>query len=516
MAFDKKNGGASSSGGGRFIKEPRAFDGLNEERAATWLSRMNRLKRSAKINDEEMLLIVEENLIDKAESWWNVEGSKAENWEKFESLFKNQYLSDLEDRWWSAIYALKQGDEYRSVDEVAIRMEELFNLLGNKDQGLLVRTFLNAINPNIAYEIEKESKPATFAIAKERARQVEKSQLKYGVARQDANEVVYKVKSQEPVMDKHDFPDSKSEASTMSSVMSLVDKLEKLSINLVALQDAVANNSRNSSYGVPARLLSDRGANFISTYVHQFLKQIGCKNIMVTSYRASANGMVEKLNHSLVSVLAKIARDERNIDQWDKYVDAALMVLRSTKNTGTGYSPSYLLYGYEFRTPAVWVSPRLDYVEGEEAEELKERIEMIGDKLQNVRDKAREYSDERKAKAKIRYDANVHFIRQYEIGEQVLLKNPFPDSKFGDKWEGPYKVVQVNKSSGTYHLTGRNSLRLKHAVNGDRLKPYNNEVQRMIPDVMVSQASDQFQRWIEANRVNMLVTREKEFFEISL
>ncbi|EPB88731.1 hypothetical protein HMPREF1544_04490 [Mucor circinelloides 1006PhL] len=257
MAFDKKNGGASSSGGGRFIKEPRAFDGLNEERAATWLSRMNRLKRSAKISDEEMLLIVEENLVDKAESWWNVEGSKAENWEKFESSFKNQYLSDLEDRWWSAIYALKQGDEYRSVDEVAIRMEELFNLLGNKDQGLLVRTFLNAIKPNIAYEIEKESKPATFAIAKERARQVEKSQLKYGVvstSRQEVKEQGSKVNNQDLIADKHEFSDSQSEASAMSSVMSLVDKLEKLSINLVALQDAVANNnSRNNLYGAPSR-----------------------------------------------------------------------------------------------------------------------------------------------------------------------------------------------------------------------------------------------------------------------
>ncbi|KAL7316174.1 hypothetical protein PS15m_005310 [Mucor circinelloides] len=265
MAFDKKNGGASSSGGGRFIKEPRAFDGLNEERAATWLSRMNRLKRSAKINDEEMLLIVEENLIDKAESWWNVEGSKAENWEKFESSFKNRYLSDLEDRWWSAIYALKQGDEYRSVDEVAIRMEELFNLLGNKDQGLLVWcTFLNAINPNIAYEIEKENKPATFAIiAKERARQVEKSQLKYGVvstSRQETNELGPKVSSQDLMTDKHDFSDSKSEASAMSSVMSLVDKLEKLSINLVALQDAVANNnSRNNLYGAPSRRPNSEG-----------------------------------------------------------------------------------------------------------------------------------------------------------------------------------------------------------------------------------------------------------------
>ena len=250
MALDKKNGGASSMGG-RFLKEPKAFDGINEERAATWLSRMNRLKRSAKINDEEMLLIVEENLIDKAESWWNVVGSKADTWEGFESLFKNQYLADLEDRWWSAIYCLKQGDEYRTVDEVAIRMEELFNLLGNKDQGLLVRTFLNAINSNIAYEIEKESKPATFAIAKERARQVEKSQLKYGVvarSRQGVAEIGSMGNNQDQTTGSHDNSDNNSEFSAMSSVMSLVDKLEKLSINLVALQEANMNNKSSHSY----------------------------------------------------------------------------------------------------------------------------------------------------------------------------------------------------------------------------------------------------------------------------
>ncbi|KAK4512303.1 uncharacterized protein ATC70_009916 [Mucor velutinosus] len=256
MAIDKKNGGEPSSGG-RFLREPRSFDGVNEERAATWMSRMNRLKKSARINDEEMLLIVEENLVDKAESWWNVVGSKADTWEKFESLFKAQYLSDLEDRWWSAIYGLKQGDEYRSVDEVAIRMEELFNLLGNKDQGLLVRTFLNAINSNIAYEVEKESKPATFAVAKERARQVEKSQLKYGVVasnRQGALEIGPLSNMQEQIADNHEITDSNSEISAMSSVMSLVDKLEKLSINLVALQEATVNNNKNSNaYGSAPR-----------------------------------------------------------------------------------------------------------------------------------------------------------------------------------------------------------------------------------------------------------------------
>ncbi|CEP12674.1 hypothetical protein [Parasitella parasitica] len=250
------------------------------------------------------------------------------------------------------------------------------------------------------------------------------------------------------------------------------------------------------NYGVPNYLMSDRGANFISTYVHQFLKQIGCKNIMVTSYRPSANGMIEKLNHSLVSVLAKLAKDDNKTDQWDQYLDAALMILRSTKNA------------------AVWVSPRMDYVEGEEDEELQERIGLITDKLKQVRLKAREYSDERKAKAKVRYDANVHFIRQYEVGEQVLLKCPNPTSKFGDKWEGPFTVIQVNPSSGTYHLTGKNSLRLKHAVNGDRLKPYSDEVKHMIPDVLVSQAADQFQRWID-KRVNTVdSSREKVILEI--
>lgn len=256
-------------------------------------------------------------------------------------------------------------------------------------------------------------------------------------------------------------------------------------------------------FGVPQYILSDRGANFISTYVHHFLKQIGCKGIMTTSYRPQANGMCERLNGSLSSVLAKLARDANKIDQWDLFLDEALMVLRSTKNTGTGYTPSYLLFGYEFRTPAVWVNPRLDYVEGEEEQELAERIELIHEKMVQVRINAREASDARKAKAKIRYDKAVHFSRQFEVGEEVLLQVAVPDSKFSDKWEGPYKVLKVNPVSGTYYLTGKNSLKLQHPVNGDRLKLFNGEIKHMVPDVLVSKANEQFQRWVNS-RVNAI------------
>lgn len=159
-------------------------------------------------------------------------------------------MSDLEDKWWSAIYELRQGDEFRSVDKVAIRMEELFNLLGNKDQGLHVRTFLKAIKPKIAYEVEKENKPSTFAIAKERARQIERSHLKYGLSNTRQDEVTPEINNRRSQVDAiEEFQDNKSEASAMSSVMSLVEKLEKLSINLVALQEAVSTAPPTQSNG---------------------------------------------------------------------------------------------------------------------------------------------------------------------------------------------------------------------------------------------------------------------------
>ncbi|CEP17895.1 hypothetical protein [Parasitella parasitica] len=77
MALERKNGTISS--GARFIKEPKAFDGNDEGKASVWLARINRLKKSDKISDEEMLIIVEENLVGKAESWWDVVGAKTEN-----------------------------------------------------------------------------------------------------------------------------------------------------------------------------------------------------------------------------------------------------------------------------------------------------------------------------------------------------------------------------------------------------------------------------------------------------
>lgn len=249
-----------------------------------------------------------------------------------------------------------------------------------------------------------------------------------------------------------------------------------------------------AQYGVPNCLLTDRGSNFVATLVHEFLVKIGCRHITTTSWRPNTNGACERLNQTLCRTIAKLARDEDKIDQWDNYVSSALLAIRTMKNTATGFSPAYLLYGYEFMSPALWKAPREDYIEGEEDEAAKERAIMVQDKLKEAREYARTKSDEKKKLQKMAYDRTVGFRKQFEIGEEVLLKDNVPASKFSDKWIGPFKVLKANKN-GTYHLVGSNSRKLEGAVNGDKLTAFHN-AKTMIPDVMVTRAQQQFKSWV--------------------
>ncbi|KAG1046837.1 hypothetical protein G6F43_010691 [Rhizopus delemar] len=250
-----------------------------------------------------------------------------------------------------------------------------------------------------------------------------------------------------------------------------------------------------SNYGVPNYLLTDRGSNFTSTYFHEFLKSIGCKHITTTSWRPNCNGAVERLNQTLCNTMAKLARDEDKINEWDDFINPALLALRTMENSATGFTPGFLLFGYTFQTPITWKAPRLDFVEGDWEGAVEERLLMIKEKLKDARAVARSKSDERKKKEKRLYDRRIDFVRQFEIGELVLLRDMVPTTKFSDKWIGPFTVVRVNKN-GTYHLAGKNSRRLEGAVNGDMLKTFE-DAKHMVPDVLVTKAHQQFQSWVE-------------------
>src|SRR3954464_4737822 len=44
-----------------------------------------------------------------------------------------------------------------------------------------------------------------------------------------------------------------------------------------------------ASHSIPAEVLSDRGTNFMSKAVHDFLTKLGCRKTQTSSYRPSSN-----------------------------------------------------------------------------------------------------------------------------------------------------------------------------------------------------------------------------------
>lgn len=248
-------------------------------------------------------------------------------------------------------------------------------------------------------------------------------------------------------------------------------------------------------HGLPKYLLTDRGSNFTSGYVRGFLQQLGCRHLTTTAYRPQTNGLCERLNQTLVQTLAKIIKDKDTEDNWDKYVDEALFAIRCTKNDSTMETPGKLLYGYDLRSPGVWPNPREDFAEGEIVEEVADRVMQMTLETSKARGEARKRVMEKQAARKRRYDATVGPRKRFELGEQVLMKDATPQSKFADKWLGPMVVVKVNES-GTYWLNGPGGRRLDGAVHGDRLRSYQAR-NTMIPDVMVRKAAERFEVWLE-------------------
>jgi len=204
------------------------------------------------------------------------------------------------------------------------------------------------------------------------------------------------------------------------------------------------------------------------------------KHLTTTAFRPQTNGLCGRMNGTIVSVLAKLANQDRNVVDWDLYLEPALLAIRTMPNESTGYSAAKLLYGYDIRTPAIWPSPPSDDVEGEYEDALLGRIQVIDGMMREFWHTARERDESRPQVAARRYNQTV-ISRAFELGDLVLMRDHYVAHKLDNKWIGPLTVIRVNQH-GTYRLSGPFGGRIEEAVNGDQLRPWTMR-SSMRPDV---------------------------------
>ncbi|XP_059158115.1 uncharacterized protein LOC131942318 [Physella acuta] len=104
-----------------------------------------------------------------------------------------------------------------------------------------------------------------------------------------------------------------------------------------------------SRIGFPETVISDRGPQFTSDLTRQFTDVLGINQVFTTPYHPQSNGICERLNGTIKTLLAKITTNDP--DNWDKMLPCVLFAYREIPQSTTGFSPFELVYGAKPRGP---------------------------------------------------------------------------------------------------------------------------------------------------------------------
>ena len=94
-----------------------------------------------------------------------------------------------------------------------------------------------------------------------------------------------------------------------------------------------------SPYGAPYVIHTDQGTNFESKLIAELCKLYDIKKTRTTPYHPQSDGLVERLNRTLVDTIALIVKHAQ--DTWDLRIGLALMSIRSAAQSTTVYSPHF-------------------------------------------------------------------------------------------------------------------------------------------------------------------------------
>ena len=123
----------------------------------------------------------------------------------------------------------------------------------------------------------------------------------------------------------------------------------------VPMRSATATTVSNALYravllrfGCPEILLSDNGVQYISTIFKNVCQKFGIIQKFTPLYHPQANP-TERYNRTIKTSLTMYCRENQKL--WDQHIEEVLYAINTCKNDTTGFSPAYLNYGRELKTP---------------------------------------------------------------------------------------------------------------------------------------------------------------------
>lgn len=224
------------------------------------------------------------------------------------------------------------------------------------------------------------------------------------------------------------------------------------------------------THSVPVKLITDRGTNFCSHAFSQFCYEQGIVKYHTTSYSPRSNGLTERLNRSLKTVLRAYITDQsaqirpeldyvrgaktplhpdKQMLEWDQLLPRVAFNINSQVNGSIGEMPFYLVYGKV---------PRLSWglcIETTPRDETLAPSQDVVRRIHEERIRSMQHAwyianwalilAQRTQKRN--YDRGVT-EHKFSVGDTVLVcKDPKRKVKIHETpFTGPYRILRITKS----------------------------------------------------------------------
>lgn len=193
-----------------------------------------------------------------------------------------------------------------------------------------------------------------------------------------------------------------------------------------------------SRFRVPEEVLTDNGSNFVADLTTCLLEKLQCLHIRASPYHPQTNGKLERAHATLKKVLDKLGCTQRD---WDVYLPATLMAMRTAPHSSLGMSPYSLLFGREARTPISAFREELtqeikapkkvtDYIH-ELYEKMEQSQTLVGERDKDAKQKSKKIFDRGKKEDKL------------DVGDLVMVMTPKGEESLTCRWDGPYPIKRV-------------------------------------------------------------------------
>ena len=221
-------------------------------------------------------------------------------------------------------------------------------------------------------------------------------------------------------------------------------------------------------FGAPYSIHTDQGRNFESKLFAELCELLDVWKTRTSPYHPQSDGLVERLNRTILMMLSIVLEKQSN---WDKYLPYVMFAYRSSVHKTTGYTPFQLMFGREVKLPVDVMFGRPNVNFSHSSEYIKELHSVLESSFKL----AREVTQRKQERQKDHYDVQSSDGR-YKVGDVVWLYLPVvkkgQSPKFMKPWKGPYKIVKV-LSDVNYRIKFEGSgPRKTQVVHFNRLKPY--------------------------------------------